>query len=127
MSLASYHDPFPHKDGWHDRRRSGTIPGSAVVDHGGSHMASYLGHLSTSAMLIAGLVVFLAYDSPDLFLRGYLAGGTMLGFASHLVLDELCSVDFNGAKLQLNKFAGSAFKLFSPSWSVTLAAYTLLS
>ena len=81
---------------------------------------------SIPAMLIAGLVIFLAYHGPDLFLRGYLAGGTALGFASHLVLDELCSVDFNGNKLQLNKFAGSAFKFFSPSRSVTLAAYVLL-
>jgi len=82
---------------------------------------------SIPAMLIAGLVVFLAYHSTDLFLRGYLAVGTMIGFASHLVLDELCSVDFTGAKLQLNKYAGSAFKLFSASRLVTLAAYALLS
>src|SRR4029077_2569920 len=32
---------------------------------------------SIPAMLIAGLVIFLAYQGPDLFLRGYLAVGTM--------------------------------------------------
>lgn len=81
---------------------------------------------SIPAMFIAGMVVFLSYHGPNLFLRGYLALGTVIGFASHLLLDELCSVDFNGEKVRLNKFAGSAFKLFSPSLTVTLAAYALL-
>jgi LexA-binding, inner membrane-associated putative hydrolase len=82
---------------------------------------------SLPAMLIAGLLVFHAYHSPDLDLRVYLAVGTMIGFLSHLVLDELCSVDFMGAKITLNKFAGSAVKLFSPSWTATLVAYVLLA
>lgn len=81
---------------------------------------------SIPALLIAGLTVFLLYDSPNLDLRLYLAGGTMLGFLSHLVLDELCSVDFEGGTPQLNAFAGSALKLFSKSWLITLATYVLL-
>ena len=50
----------------------------------------------------------------------------MLGFLSHLVLDEIYSVDFMGARLHLNKYAGSAVKLVSKSWSATLTAYALL-
>src|SRR5262249_47510635 len=65
---------------------------------------------SVPAMLIAGLFVFLAYQSPSLLIRVYLAGGIMLGFFSHLLLDELCSVDLTGARLRLNKYAGSALK-----------------
>lgn len=81
---------------------------------------------SIPAMFIAGLTVFLLYHSPDNSLRIYLAVGTMIGFLSHLVLDELCSVDFSGASIHLNQFAGSALKLYSPSWPVTVSAYLLL-
>lgn len=82
---------------------------------------------SIPAMLIVGLTVFLAYHSPSLFIRGFLALGTMLGFLSHLVLDELCSVDFSGVKISLNKFAGSALKFVSPSWPATLGFYAVLA
>jgi hypothetical protein len=80
---------------------------------------------SIPAMGIAGLLVFLAYDSPSLWLRGYLAVGVMVGFLSHLVLDELCSVNFMGARV--SKSAGTALKLYSSSWSATLACYMFLS
>lgn len=82
---------------------------------------------SIPAMLIAGLSVFLLYHSPDMVIRIYLSVGVMIGFLSHLVLDELCSVDINGVAIQLNQFAGTALKFFSPSWPVTLAAYTMLA
>jgi membrane-bound metal-dependent hydrolase YbcI (DUF457 family) len=81
---------------------------------------------SLPAMLIAGLCVFLLYHNPRIELRLYLAGGVMLGFLSHLVLDELYAVDFNGVLFRRNKFAGSALKLFSPSWPATLATYFVL-
>jgi membrane-bound metal-dependent hydrolase YbcI (DUF457 family) len=82
---------------------------------------------SIPAMLIAGLVVFLAYHSENDFTRLALAVGTMLGFLSHLVLDELCSVDFMGVTVTLNKFAGSALKFVSPSWMATLVCYACLA
>jgi membrane-bound metal-dependent hydrolase YbcI (DUF457 family) len=82
---------------------------------------------SIPAMFIAGLVVYLAHASPDQKLRIYLAVGVMLGFLSHLILDELYSVDFMGFRIKLNKFAGSALKLYSPSWSATAACYLLLA
>jgi membrane-bound metal-dependent hydrolase YbcI (DUF457 family) len=81
---------------------------------------------SLPAMLIAGLVVYLAYGSPDRAVRLLLAGGVMLGFLSHLVLDEVYSVDFNGVRLKLKTSAGSALKLFSPSFVGTTVCYTVL-
>jgi LexA-binding, inner membrane-associated putative hydrolase len=87
---------------------------------------------SIPAMLIAGLIVFLLDHNPgsdrqsNLIVRSYLAGGVMLGFLSHLVLDEIYSINFMGFRVRLNKYAGSAVKLFSPSLPATLAAYTLL-
>jgi hypothetical protein len=81
---------------------------------------------SIPAMMIAGLAVFLLYRHPNMDMRLFLAGGTMLGFCSHLVLDELCSVDFMGLHVRLKESAGSALKLYSSSWTATLTTYTLL-
>jgi hypothetical protein len=82
---------------------------------------------SIPAMLIAGLAVFLIDHGSTLPARLFLAGGVMIGFLSHLVLDELCSVDFMGLKLHLNRYAGSAVKLRSKSWTATLTCYSLLA
>jgi membrane-bound metal-dependent hydrolase YbcI (DUF457 family) len=81
---------------------------------------------SIPALLIAGLALFLVYPSPNPWVRVYMAGGVMVGFLSHLVLDEVYSVDFMGGTPRLNKYAGSALALWSPSWSVTVAAYAIL-
>jgi hypothetical protein len=82
---------------------------------------------SVPAMLIAGLGVFLLHHGPDPRTRLVLAGGTMLGFLSHLVLDEIYSVNFMGFHFKLNKYAGSALKLFSPSWTANLCTYLILA
>jgi membrane-bound metal-dependent hydrolase YbcI (DUF457 family) len=81
---------------------------------------------SIPAMLISGLCLYLAYDSTDRRVRILLAAGVMLGFFSHLLLDELYSVDFNGVRIKLNSFAGSAIKFVSPSVVATLTCYLLL-
>jgi membrane-bound metal-dependent hydrolase YbcI (DUF457 family) len=81
---------------------------------------------SIPAMLIFGLLVYLEYHG-QMRTRLLLAGGVMLGFLSHLVLDELYSVDFNGVRLRLNQFAGSALKFASPSWVATCVCYGLLA
>ncbi len=81
---------------------------------------------SLPAMVIAGLTTYLVYPSPNIRLRTFLAVGIMLGFLSHLILDELYSVDFMGVRLRLNKYAGSAVKLYSKSWPATVATYLLL-
>jgi hypothetical protein len=103
-----------------------------LVRYGGSalfkHLTVHRGMFhSVPALLIGGLLVFLCYHSPSPLLRLFLAGAMMLGFLSHLVLDELCSVDLAGVTVKLNKYAGSALKLFSPSWPANLVAYLLLA
>jgi membrane-bound metal-dependent hydrolase YbcI (DUF457 family) len=81
---------------------------------------------SLPAMLIAGLVVYLAYDSPDRSVRLMLGGGVMVGFLSHLVLDEIYSVDFRGARIKLKASAGSAVKFMSTSMVATATCYLIL-
>jgi membrane-bound metal-dependent hydrolase YbcI (DUF457 family) len=81
---------------------------------------------SIPAMFIAGLVVYLAYHTPDRSVRLLLAGGVMLGFASHLILDEVYSVDWRGLKPKLKSSAGSAFKFGSSSILATAVCYAIL-
>jgi membrane-bound metal-dependent hydrolase YbcI (DUF457 family) len=82
---------------------------------------------SLPAMIIAGLLVYLAYRPASVLARAYLGCGTALGFLSHLVLDELYDVDFLGRRPHLRRHAGSPLKLASTSWSATLTAYLLLA
>ncbi len=97
--------------------------GSRVFKHFTVHRGMF--H-SIPAMLIAGLVIYLGYHSPDRRLRMLLGTGVMLGFLSHLVLDELYSVDLRGMKVKLNKYAGTAVKFVSPSLIATVTCYSLL-
>jgi hypothetical protein len=82
---------------------------------------------SIPALVIAGLATYLVYPSGDVRRRMFLSGAVMIGFLSHLILDEIYSVDFMGARLRLNKYAGSALKLVSKSWPATLTTYLLLA
>lgn len=82
---------------------------------------------SIPAIVIAGLLVFMLYSTPFLWRRIFVSFGMMLGFLSHLVLDEIYSVDFMGGKLRLNKFAGSALKFWSKSRPATISTYVILS
>lgn len=81
---------------------------------------------SIPCMLIFGLATYLAYDSPWHSTRILLGLGVMIGFLSHLVLDEIYSVDFNGLRVKLKGSAGSALKFFSPSFLATTICYGLL-
>jgi membrane-bound metal-dependent hydrolase YbcI (DUF457 family) len=82
---------------------------------------------SIPGMLIAGMLVFLVYHNPSLAPRILLSAGVMIGFVSHLILDEMCSVDFRGLTPSLNQFAGSALKFRSPSKWATGLTYVILA
>lgn len=85
------------------------------VRYGG---ASVLGRLtvhrgmfhSVPALLIAAEVTFLTYSSNDQRVRALMAGAVALGFLSHLVLDEVYSVQWDGTRIKLKKSSGSALK-----------------
>ena len=83
---------------------------------------------SIPAMFISGLCVYLAYACNESLqsTRYVLAVGVMLGFLSHLVLDEIYSVDFNGLRIKLKSSAGSALKFFSSSIMASMVCYGML-
>jgi hypothetical protein len=72
-----------------------------------------------------GALTYLYYPSDRHLLRLTMAVAVMLGFFSHLLLDEMCSVDLRGARV--NKAFGTAIKLWAPSGWATLGMYGLLS
>ncbi|MFZ1933731.1 MAG: metal-dependent hydrolase [Thermoguttaceae bacterium] len=72
---------------------------------------------SIPAALVAGEGAFLLASGDTLYLRLYTAGAVMLGYLSHLVLDEIWSVEWTHG-MHLKKSFGTALKLFGEGmWS----------
>ena len=69
---------------------------------------------SIPAGLIFAEVAYLLYDNPNLALRLYLAGGVLVGFMSHLMLDELYSIEWYRGRMRFKKSFGTAIKFWSP-------------
>ena len=72
-----------------------------------------------------GGVTYLYYPSESHLLRLVMAGAVVMGVASHLVLDEVCSVDLRGRRV--NKAFGTALKFASRSVGATVVTYVLLA
>ena len=72
-----------------------------------------------------GALTYLYYPTQWPLIRITMAVAVMLGFMSHLLLDEICSVDLRGARV--NKAFGTAIKFWAPNPWTTLAIYLLLS
>ncbi|MFN0053765.1 MAG: metal-dependent hydrolase [Planctomycetales bacterium] len=81
---------------------------------------------SVPALMIAAEITYLAYACEQSTVRLLMAVGVALGFASHLILDELYSVKWNGATLQLKASAGSAIKWIGKDWRSNIVAYGIL-
>lgn len=82
---------------------------------------------SIPAAFIAGLGTYLAFYGMQHQGALAMAGGVLLGFFSHLLLDEIYAVQFSGVTVKLNQFAGSALKLKSKSLPATLVCWSLLA
>lgn len=81
---------------------------------------------SIPAMVIAGEIAFLSYKSEQISMKLLMGVGIMIGFFSHLVLDELYAVEWHGLRVKLNKFAGSAVKFSGRSYPANIFTYGLL-
>jgi membrane-bound metal-dependent hydrolase YbcI (DUF457 family) len=78
---------------------------------------------SLPAAAIAGLLTFLVYSREDLAPRLFVCGGVVLGFLSHLLLDELWSIELSSGRLGFKKSFGTAIKLWSKSRWANLSTY----
>jgi hypothetical protein len=81
---------------------------------------------SLPAAVIFGELAFLLTSGPDLRLRVYKAGAVVLGYLTHLVLDELYSIDWYRGRLRLKKSFGTALKMFSHKWWPNVSTYVKL-
>lgn len=81
---------------------------------------------SIPAAVIASELAYLAYPSANALVKFLMAGGVMIGFLSHLVLDEVYSVQWNGAQVRLKASAGSALKVFGNSLFANATTWAIL-
>ncbi len=81
---------------------------------------------SIPALLITSEAAWLAYPSDSPRVKLLMAGGIGAGFFSHLLLDEIYSVQWSGVRITLKKSAGSALKFFGNGFSGNAVAYVLL-
>lgn len=81
---------------------------------------------SLPAAAIFGELAFLLSSGEDVRLRLYKAGAVVLGYLSHLVLDELYSIEWYHGRMRLKTSFGTALKLFDHAWWPNLSAYAKL-
>jgi membrane-bound metal-dependent hydrolase YbcI (DUF457 family) len=95
------------------------LVGSVSVHRGMFH--------SIPAMIIAAELTYLVYphDSPKVKLL--MGTGVAIGFFSHLLLDEMYSVQWSGVRIKLKKSAGSAIKMFGRMFVPNVVTYSLLA
>jgi hypothetical protein len=76
---------------------------------------------SVPALFIVGQLTYLICDHENAWHRVFFASCVMLGFASHLVLDEIWSIDFR--RVRLKKSFGTAIKFWGDCWWSNVTAY----
>ncbi len=80
---------------------------------------------SVPTCLVWGALAYLYYPSGYHPIRVAMALAVILGFLSHLLLDEVCSVDLKGARV--NRAFGTALKFWARSPWATLGMYAVLA
>ena len=81
---------------------------------------------SLPAALIAGEISFLLCSSGQFPIRMYQAGAVVLGFMSHLVLDEIWSIEWHYGRIRLKSSSGTAIKFWGQSGMSNLFAYACM-
>lgn len=80
---------------------------------------------SVPAMFIAADITYLGYPGPNLKSKILMGTGVAIGFLSHLILDEIYSVELNGMAVRLKKSAGSALKIAGPCFVPNVFTFSL--
>ena len=81
---------------------------------------------SVPAAAIAGQITFLAFVSTEPLHRYFIAGAVVLGFLSHLVLDEIWAVRQGLFGPKVKKSFGTALKFAGPDVWPNLVAYGIV-
>jgi membrane-bound metal-dependent hydrolase YbcI (DUF457 family) len=94
----------------------------------GAFLKAYTRHRgmfhSLPAALIFAELAYLACDCTSNSARLFKAGGVLIGFLSHLILDEIWAVDWRNGRLKSS--FGTALKLWDKVWWANLSTYAKL-
>lgn len=78
---------------------------------------------SIPAALIFGEITFLLTSSENVMLRYFTAGAVVLGYLSHLVLDEIYSFQFKRGRFRFKSSFGTGVKFIGDSGWANLSVY----
>ena len=81
---------------------------------------------SVPAALIAGQVTFLAFGAEEPLHRYFMASAVVLGFLSHLVLDEIWSVRLGLFGPKVKKSFGTAMKFYGTTAWANMLTYLMV-
>ena len=81
---------------------------------------------SFPSMAIFGEFTYLLFYGESIFARLFMVGAVCVGFLSHLLLDEIYSVEWDGKPHLKNSF-GSAMKFVGPGWWPNFTCYAKLA
>lgn len=81
---------------------------------------------SIPAMFIFAGLAFLLCGSPNSQIRYFKAGAVMFGVLSHLLLDEIYSIEWKGGTWRFKRSFGTALKLWSKDPWANVSTYTKL-
>ncbi len=81
---------------------------------------------SIPAAVIFGEVAFLL-ASGDVNMRLYKAAAVFIGYVSHLMLDEIYSIEWARGRLRLKRSFGTALKVWGRKWWPNLAVFAKLA
>jgi hypothetical protein len=81
---------------------------------------------SIPAALIFGEIAFLLSTGEDVRVRLFKAGAVVLGYLTHLLLDEIWSIEWSHGHLRLKSSFGTALKLFGHSGWANVSVFAKL-
>jgi hypothetical protein len=82
---------------------------------------------SLPACFACGLLAFIIVSGPDLAIRLFKAGAVSLGFLSHLIIDEIWSLQLRSGRLNIKKSFGTALKFFGKDRLANATLFGLLA
>jgi membrane-bound metal-dependent hydrolase YbcI (DUF457 family) len=83
-------------------------------------------HSIPAGLTFAGLAFLICGGTSDLNVRYFKAGAVLAGFMSHLLLDEIYSVEWRSGAWRLKKSSGTAFKMWGDSGWANFSCYAKL-
>ncbi len=81
---------------------------------------------SIPAAITCGMIAFLLCSCENMSIRLFKTIAVVIGFASHLILDEMWSVDFKRGRYVFKSSFGTALKFWGPERVPNLVAYSLM-